>query len=87
MTGWQIERLLDTLAASEWLAAHGPRRAPGTLRKLRCLGGGPKFRRLNGKPFYVEADLVAWIEGRLTAPVGSSSEAAEPVVPPPPPVG
>jgi hypothetical protein len=70
-----MEPLLDTPAASQSLASHGVRRAPATLRKLRCTGGGPKFRRLNGKPYYTEADLIAWIEARLSAPVGSTSEA------------
>jgi hypothetical protein len=70
-----MERLLDTREASGRLKAHGVKRAPATLRKLRCTGGGPKFRRLNGKPYYTEDDLVAWIEERLSEPVGSTSEA------------
>jgi hypothetical protein len=30
---------------------------------------------LNGKPLYIDPDLVAWIEERLSVPVGSTSEA------------
>jgi hypothetical protein len=70
-----MEPLLDSGAASQWLTAHGVRRTPKTLRKLRCTGGGPRFRRLNGKPYYTEPDLVAWVESRLSAPLGSTSEA------------
>jgi hypothetical protein len=70
-----MDTLFDTAAAAHWLTAHGVRRTPATLRKVRCIGGGPKFRRLNGKPYYTEADLITWIEERLTEPVGSTSEA------------
>jgi hypothetical protein len=72
-----MEPLLDTAAAAQWLAAHGIRRSPLTLRKLRCLGGGPPYRLLNGKPYYTEPDLIAWIEGRLSAPLRNSSEATK----------
>lgn len=69
-----MDSLLDTTAAAQWLTAHGVRRSPLTLRKLRCLGGGPAFRLLNGKPYYTEPDLVTWIEERLSAPLHNSSE-------------
>jgi hypothetical protein len=68
-----MEPLLDSAAAAQWLTVHGVRRTPATLRKLRCIGGGPKFRRLNRKPYYTERGLAAWIESRLGAPVGSTS--------------
>jgi hypothetical protein len=70
-----MELLLDTEAAAAALASLGVRRSPKTLRKLRCVGGGPPFRRLGLKPVYTRADLIAWIEGQLSAPVGSNSEA------------
>jgi hypothetical protein len=70
-----MEPLLDTTAAAGWLTAHGVRRAPKTLRKLRCIGGGPSYRYFGGRPYYTERDLVAWIESRLTAPMRSTSEA------------
>jgi hypothetical protein len=70
-----MEPLLDSGAAAQWLTVHGVRRTPATLRKLRCVGGGPRFRRLNCRPYYTEADLIAWIETRLSAPLGSTSEA------------
>ena len=71
-----MEPLLDTEAAAGWLTARGVRRAPSTLRKLRCIGGGPRYRVLNGKPYYIEPDLIAWIEERLSAPLRNSSERA-----------
>jgi hypothetical protein len=70
-----MERLLDSVTAAEWLTAQGVHRTAATLRKLRCLGGGPRYRTLNGKPYYIEPDLAAWIEAGLTAPAGSTSEA------------
>jgi hypothetical protein len=69
--------LLDTPTAAQWLTAHGVRRSPLTLRKLRCLGGGPRYRILNSRPFYTEDDLAAWVEERLSPPRHSSSEAAD----------
>jgi hypothetical protein len=72
-----MESLLDTATAAQWLTEHGIRRSPLTLRKLRCLGGGPTYRLLNGKPLYTEADLIAWIEARLSAPLRNSSEATK----------
>ena len=70
-----MEALLDTSAAARRLTELGVRRTSATLRKLRCTGGGPRYRTLNGKPYYTEADLIGWIEARLSEPVGSSSEA------------
>jgi hypothetical protein len=70
-----MECLLDSAAASKWLTAHGVRRSPATLRKLRCTGGGPRYRLLNARPYYTESDLITWIESRLGEPVGSTSEA------------
>ena len=72
-TTWNF--LLDSAAAAKWLTAHGVHRTAATLRKLRCIGGGPRYRSLNGRPYYTANDLVAWIEERLSAPMGSTSEA------------
>jgi hypothetical protein len=71
-----MESLRDTTAAAQWLTNKGVRRSPATLRKLRCLGGGPTYRLLNGRPYYTEPDLVAWIEERLSAPLRNSSDVA-----------
>jgi hypothetical protein len=38
-------------------------RAQVTLRKWRVLGGGPAFRMINGRAYYLRDDLDAWIAG------------------------
>jgi hypothetical protein len=76
MSEERMDLLLDTAAASQWLAAHGISRTPKTLRKLRTVGGGPRYRVLNKRPFYTAADLALWVEERLSPPRGSTSEAA-----------
>jgi hypothetical protein len=70
-----MERLFDSDAASRWLADHGISRSPKTLRKLRCTGGGPRFRYFGNKPVYDEAALIEWVRARLSEPVENSSEA------------
>lgn len=70
-----MHRLCDTETASLYLAECGVPRSPATLRKLRCVGGGPRFRRLNGKPLYATEDLDGWIEERLSPPASSNAEA------------
>ena len=70
-----MEKLLDTTAAAMALADLGVPRSPATLRKLRCVGGGPNFRRLGAKPVYRLADLEAWIEERLSEPAANNAEA------------
>jgi hypothetical protein len=71
-----MDPLLDTTTAARRLTELGVRRTPKTLRKLRCTGGGPRYRLLNGKPYYTEPDLTAWIEERLSPPRCNSSEGA-----------
>jgi hypothetical protein len=69
-------KLLGTNAAAGYLTERGVRRKPATLRKERCFGTGPTFRVLNGRPFYIEPDLDAWIEERLSVPMRSNAERA-----------
>ena len=47
---------------------------PGSLSKLSCTGGGPRFRKLGRMVFYTAADLDEWAESLLSAPVSSTSE-------------
>ena len=58
-----IERLLDTTAAAEWLTTHGVHLPPATLRKLRRIGGGPQYRRLNRRPYYTAAESQGVVRG------------------------
>ena len=69
-------RHLDRKQAAQFLTDHGYRTAPATLAKLACLGGGPVFRSWGRKPLYLAGDLIAWAEGRTSAPRRSTSEAA-----------
>lgn len=68
-----MQTLLTTDRAAKRLTELGVKRTEATLRKLRCLGGGPPYRVFNGRPYYIEEDLVAWIEGGLSVPRHNSS--------------
>jgi hypothetical protein len=46
-----------------------------SLATLACRGGGPSYQRYGRRALYCWADLLAWAEGRLTAPIRSTSEA------------
>jgi hypothetical protein len=68
---------LDTRGASDYLfKKHGLKRAPQTLAKLRCSGGGPKFRPGSGRPQYDIPDLDDWAKNVLGKVVSSTSEYA-----------
>jgi hypothetical protein len=77
-----MESLFDTAAASLWLGEHGISRTPKTLRKLRCTGGGPRFRRLGNQPVYTVPDLERWVEALLSEPASNNAEAAAPALRP-----
>jgi hypothetical protein len=53
------ELLLDVGQAAAHL-----RRAPQTLAKLRCVGGGPPYYKIGKNVFYKVDDLDAWLDGR-----------------------
>lgn len=55
----QKEQYLRTNEAAQYLGL-----ARATLAKLRCLGGGPTFRKAGARiVLYRAADLDAWVEG------------------------
>ena len=55
--------LLRRIGASVYLKQRwGIERAPATLAKLACVGGGPKFYRAGRWPMYDAADLDLWRE-------------------------
>jgi hypothetical protein len=70
-----MERVFVTDDASEWLRERGVSRSPADLRKLRVVGGGPRFRLLNRRPVYTEADLADWVQTRLSPPFRNTAEA------------
>ncbi len=43
------------------------RLSKSTLAKLRCVGGGPRFKKLGRKIVYARADLDAWLAERTAA--------------------
>jgi hypothetical protein len=71
-------RLRTTKAASAYLQErHGVVRSPKTLEKLRCVGGGPEFRKVGSRHVsYEESALDAWAETLISRPLRSTSEAA-----------
>lgn len=50
--------------------------SPNTLGKLATLGGGPKYQRFGNKAVSTAEWLDDWVQGKLTAPRISTSEAA-----------
>ena len=53
---------MEALYLSEIQAANIIGFSPTTLRKLRCIGGGPHFFKKGGKILYRKEDLIVWVE-------------------------
>jgi hypothetical protein len=66
---WEGQTLLNTRQAAEYLDGLY---APATLESMRTRGGGPPFRKLNGRVFHLPEDLDAWVAE--TRPVRSTAE-------------
>ena len=56
--------------------AHGLTIAKATLNKLRCVGGGPSFRKFGRAVMYDRTDLDAWANAKLSKPFSSTSAAS-----------
>jgi len=54
-------------------AADRYRLSTNYLKKLRCLGGGPRYAKIGRKIVYDTADVEEWFEARKVA---STSDAA-----------
>lgn len=68
------EHFLNTAAAARLLAEeHGFPVAENTLRKLRCVGGGPHFHKFGRSVVYRASDLLEWAFNRLGKPLTSTS--------------
>ena len=68
-------RRLRRVEASRYLEeTHGVTRAPSTLARLACVGGGPSFAKVNNIPLYAPTDLDSWVRERMTAVVASTSQ-------------
>lgn len=70
------ERIYDTESAPDFIhREYGQRFSRQTMRKWRCVGGGPMFfRGVGGRVFYRESALRNWIESKRSPEVGSTSE-------------
>ena len=68
-----MEKRLNTAEASGFLKEHGTPFTPGTLEVWRCLGRGPRFRRVNRRVFYLQSDLEAFAKGQVVETVDSLS--------------
>jgi hypothetical protein len=55
---------------------HGLTIAKATLNKLRCIGGGPAFRKFGRSVMYDRTSLDAWAEQKLSPERASTSAAA-----------
>lgn len=69
-------RYLTRTLAANYLTERGLPVSRNTLQKWATTGGGPCYRRFGTRAVYVQADLDAWAERRLSAPRSSTSEAA-----------
>ncbi len=49
--------------------------AKGTLQKWATTGGGPVYRRFGKRAVYLQEDLDAWAEAKLSAPRHSTTGA------------
>lgn len=68
-------RRLRRPAASIYLKEKwGIERTPGTLAKLACVGGGPRYQTVNRVPLYPESELDAWAEALLSPLKSSTSD-------------
>ena len=60
-----------TKGAASYLKERGTPFTPGTLETWRCLGKGPRFRRIGRKVFYSKADLDQFARGQVVETVDS----------------
>jgi hypothetical protein len=73
--------LLDPPSASNFLTKRGFATATRTLAKLRCVGGGPQFRRFGRLIRYERGALESWAQQRLSRPLRNTSEVNQVVNP------
>lgn len=71
-----IPALMNERKAAEHLSAFGYPVAATTLRKLRCVGGGPQFVRWGRSVFYRQEDVEAWAVAKLSPPMARTGAAA-----------
>jgi hypothetical protein len=70
-----LPRYLRRRQAAEYLRTEcGIPCTEKTLAKLACVGGGPIYRICGRVPLYAPADLDAYAQVKISAPVRSTAE-------------
>ena len=69
------KRYLTRQEAAAYLSERGLLVAKNTLQKFATMGGGPEYAIFGNRALYTPDNLIAWVEGRLTASRKSTSEA------------
>ena len=70
------DRYLSRAETADYLKSRGLPTAKTTLQKYATVGGGPRYRRFGNRAVYLQSDLDAWIDSKLSAPMESTSEGA-----------
>lgn len=72
----QTQRYYSRNEAADLIKSRGLSITRNTLQKYATVGGGPVYRRFGNRCVYLEQDLDAWIQEKLSAPRSSTSQAA-----------
>jgi hypothetical protein len=76
-TSFVPSRLLRRAEAAQYVHHNwGYPCSPKTLAKYAVIGGGPRFRKAGRYPLYHPDDLDVWVNGKLSAPMTSTSALA-----------
>jgi len=70
------DKYLDRAEAADHLTERGLRISKTTLQKFATIGGGPSYQRFGHRAVYTVANLDAWAERKLSAPLRSTSKVA-----------
>jgi hypothetical protein len=70
----QTDFYLNPERACEVLGSLGIRVSTSRLSVLRCLGGGPEFRKFGKRVFYTREALDSWVASKLSPAFASTSE-------------
>lgn len=73
-TSTEQDRYLNPVQAATLLADAGLPVSRNYLAKLRCIGGGPRFRKFGKHVLYRHADLTAWADARMSAPLANTAD-------------
>jgi hypothetical protein len=68
------DAMLTRVQAARALTAAGYPCSPATLASKASRGDGPLFRRFGTKPLYRWADLLGWVNSKLSRAVHATSE-------------